>query len=105
MEVGGTFFESGIYAHSDSLHVFSLGKQWKEFSFDYGLQDGKPGSVVFVVRADGNEIFRSRTVRAREVLSHKLDVSGVDRLELITENAGDGWANDWGLWLNPQLSR
>jgi hypothetical protein len=104
-EVDGTFYDSGIYAHPKSLYVFSLGKQWKEFQFKYGIQDGKPGSVVFVVRADGREIFRSRTVRAREILFKKLDVTNVDKLELITEDAGDGWANDWGLWLEPQLSR
>ena len=105
LEVGGTFHESGIYAHPNSLHAFSLGKKWKEFSFEYGIQDGKPGTVVFVVRADGKAIFRSGTVKKGETHTKKLDVSNVDKLELITEDAGDGWANDWGLWLNPQLSR
>jgi hypothetical protein len=104
-EVDGTFFASGIYAHPNSLYRFSLGKQWGEFRFKYGLQDSKPGSVVFVVRADGREIFRSETVRERQIHSKTLDVSDVEILELITEDAGDGWANDWGLWLDPQLVR
>ena len=105
MEVDDTFFASGIYAHPHSLYTFSLGKQWKEFRFKYGIQDGKPGSVVFIVRADGTEIFRSETVRSGEIRFKKLDVSDVEKLELITEDAGDGWANDWGLWLDPQLVR
>ena len=41
----------------------------------------------------------------REIRFKKLDVSDVEKLELITEDAGDGWANDWGLWLDPQLVR
>jgi hypothetical protein len=105
MEVGDAFYESGIYAHADSRYVFSLGKKWKEFDFEYGIQNGKSGSVVFVVRGDGKELFRSETVRSRAVHRKKLDVSGVDRLELTTETAGDGRTYDWGLWLNPQLSR
>ena len=105
MEVDGMFFESGIYAHPDSKYVFSLGKKWKEFHFAYGLQDGKPGSVVFVVKGDGKELFRSRTVIAGELLLKRIGVAGVDKLELVTEDAGDGWANDWGLWIEPELSR
>ena len=105
IEVDGTFFASGIYAHSNSLYAFSIGKKWNDFNFKYGIQDGKPGTVVFVVRGDGKEIFRSKTVKSGEICSKKLDVSNVEKLELITEDAGDGWANDWGLWLEPQLAR
>lgn len=105
MEVDGMFFESGIYAHPNSKYVFLLGKQWKELRFAFGLQDGKPGSVVFVVRGDGKELFRSRTVVVGELLLKRISVSGVDELELSTEDAGDGWSNDWGLWIEPELIR
>ncbi len=40
-----------------------------------------------------------------EALEMKVDVSGVDTLELIVENAGDGSSSDWGIWLSPKLSR
>jgi len=105
IEVDDTFFESGIFAHPKSLYAFSLGKKWDDFSFKYGIQDGKPGTVVFIVRADDKEIFRSGTVKKGEIHFKKLDISDADKLELITEDAGDGSANDWGLWLDPQLSR
>jgi hypothetical protein len=104
-EVDGTFFESGIYAHPASFYAFSIGKKWTDFSFKYGIQDGKPGTVVFVVRGDGKEIFRSEIVKAGEIRFKRIGVSEVEKLELITEDAGDGWANDWGLWLDPQLTR
>jgi hypothetical protein len=105
MEVDGTFFTSGIYAHADSLYRFSLGRQWTNFRFKYGVQDENPGEIVFIVRGDGREIFRSETIKAGTIHFKQIDVSDVDILELITEDAGDGWANDWGLWLEPQLLR
>ncbi len=105
MQVGKTFFASGIYAHAYSNYTFQLGRKWKELEFSYGLQDGKPGSVVFVVLGDGKELFRSKTVKASELWKMKVDISGVDKLQLITEDAGDDSANDWGLWLEPTLLR
>lgn len=91
MEVNGKFFESGIYAHVDAKHTFDLDKKWKNFRVTCGIQDGKPGSVVFVVRCDGKEIFRSHTLRSKELLEKQFSVEGVKTLELLTENAGDGW--------------
>ena len=105
MEVDKTFFDSGIYAHSDSNYTFALDKKWKGFEFAYGLQNGAAGSVVFVVRGDNEELFRSGTVKSLELHTETIDVSGVDQLELITENAGDGPNGDWGLWLQPILKR
>ncbi len=34
-----------------------------------------------------------------------LDIAGIDMLELIVENAGNGNAADWGVWLEPVLKR
>ncbi|MCL2709398.1 MAG: NPCBM/NEW2 domain-containing protein [Planctomycetaceae bacterium] len=105
IEVDGTFFTSGIYAHADSLYRFSLGKQWTSFRFKFGVQDENPGAIVFIVRGDGKEIFRSGTVRAGEIRFTQIDVSGVEVLELITEYADDFTRFGRGLWLEPQLVR
>ena len=37
--------------------------------------------------------------------SFDVDVTGVEELVLATEDAGDGRAADWGLWLSPELIR
>jgi len=105
MEVGSMFFEFGIFAHADSCYAFSLDKKWKEFEFAYGIQDPHPGSVVFVIRGDGKELFRSRIIRPDELHFGQINVSGVERLELITEDGGNSNANDWGLWIRPTLLR
>ena len=70
-----------------------------------GVLDGHDGSVVFVIRSDGKEVYRSQTIHDHRTHEAKIDVSGVDILELVVENSGDGNANDWGLWLAPTLER
>jgi len=105
LQVGGRFFESGLYAHAPARHELDLNRAWKRLRSGYGLQDGHAGSVVFVVRGDGRELFRSEVVRDRRLRKLDVDVSGVDRLELSTEDGGDGPASDWSVWIAPQLER
>ena len=74
-----------------------------------GVGDGdgsiEKGSVVFRVVGDDKEIFNSGVVRggekARDV---SLNVSGVDVLELIVEDGGDGISGDHADWIEPLFS-
>jgi hypothetical protein len=88
--VGGTFFESGLYGHAVSSYKFDLGGNWKTFKSAYGLQDGHEGSVVFVVRGDDKELFRSAVITDRRL--RRLEVSAMDikQLELVVEDGGNG---------------
>jgi len=61
--------------------------------------------VVFVIRGDGKELFRSPTIRDHRVREVTIVVADVDVLELLVENGGDGNAGDWGVWLSPGLAR
>jgi hypothetical protein len=103
LQVGGKFFERGLYAHALSKHELQLDRKWLRFRSAYGLQDGHSGSVVFVVRGDGRELFRSPPVKDQTLRKVDLDVQGVDRLELSVEDGGDGNNSDWGLWIEPQV--
>lgn len=105
LHIGGEFFDSGLYAHAPALHVLRLGGKWKTFQSGYGLQDGHSGSVVFVVRGDGKELFRSEPVRDAKCRHLQVAVVGVDSLELAVEDAGDGTNSDWGVWVAAQLGR
>ena len=105
LEAGGKFAERGLYAHAPSRYAVEIGKKWKRLVGEFGLQAGHGGSVVFVVRGDDRELFRSETISNPKVGSLDIDVSGVDTLELIVENAGNGNAGDWGVWLEPTLKR
>lgn len=105
LQVGGRFYESGMFAHAPSRYELSLSHAWKQLCGGYGLQDGHPGSVVFVIKADGRELLRSKLVKDHLVRDFELDMARVDRLELIVEDGGDGANSDWGVWLAPQLKR
>ncbi len=103
LQVGGRFFERGLYAHAPSTYQWDLGRQWQRFRTAYGVQDGHEGSVVFVVRGDGRELFRSAVVKDHTLGKLDLDVSGVSVLELAVEEGGDGANSDWGVWIWPGL--
>lgn len=98
-------FASGIYAHAPAAHQYELGGKWKNLSGQCGIAQGSHGSCVFVIKADGQKIWNSKTVKPGKLKTFKLNVEGVQKLELIVEDAGDGTGSDWGLWLEPQLQR
>ena len=101
----GSFYPRGLYAHAPSRYVFGISGKWKRMTAIAGIQRGHDASVVFVVTGDGKELFRSKTIGSPGSVSIDVDVSGVDTLELIVEPTTDGNANDWGLWLSPELTR
>ena len=105
IEIEGQFFSRGLYAHAPALHRLDLAGGWSRLRSRAGLQDGHKGSVVFVVKGDGRELYRSPRVEARKVVSLEVDVRGVATLELATENAGDGNNGDWAVWAAPELAR
>ena len=101
----GRVFERGIYAHAASLHRYDLAGRWDRLTGSCGLPTQPGGSVVFVIRADGREIFRSKKLGPDRLEHFDLDVSGARRLALETEDGGDGKTADWGVWFEPQLTR
>lgn len=105
LQVGGRFFESGLYAHAPARHALGLGRAWKRCRASYGLQDGCTGSVVFVVKADGKELFRSQLVKDHVARDVDLVVENVEQLDLVVEDGGDGNRGDWGVWPDPRLER
>ncbi len=103
---GSRLFPRGLYAHAKSSHVWDLGGKWKSLEGHAGLPDGHAGgSCVFVVMADGKELWRSPKTEPGALRSFKVSVEGVSKLELLVEDAGDGIGSDWGCWFAPQVTR
>lgn len=72
-----------------------------------GSGDGSlgEGSVVFRVMGDGKEIYNSGKIHKGEKARILIvDVSAVDVLELMVEDAGDGVSGDHADWIDPVFS-
>ncbi|VGO11707.1 hypothetical protein PDESU_00253 [Pontiella desulfatans] len=96
----------GLYAHAPSSYAYALGGKWKSFESRMALHRGHQGSVVFVVKGDGRELFRSSLLRLADGEADvRVNVSGIQTLELVTEPGPDGKDGDWGIWIAPSLLR
>ena len=105
LSLGDRGYSSGLCAHANSSLTTTLDGKWRTLRFGYGLQTGGGGSVVFVVRGDGKELFRSALVRDHDRHDAELSVDGVKVLELATEDGGDGGTSDHSIWVEPTLTR
>jgi hypothetical protein len=107
IELGGEFHAKALYAHAPASHVFELDGKWKKLTAVVGLQNGvsSPGSGVFVVTGDGKELQRTKVLRPRETTKIEVDVTGVDRLEVIAESGKEGNAMCWTVWGSPFVTR
>lgn len=104
----GKIYATGLFAHSPSRYVFNLGGKWNRLRGEAGLHtafQGKAFGVVFVIKGDGKELFRSATVRGAEHVNYDVNMAGVNTLELVVEQAQDRNGGNWALWLAPVLSR
>ncbi|MGV3532892.1 MAG: NPCBM/NEW2 domain-containing protein, partial [Chthoniobacteraceae bacterium] len=105
LAAGGKLFERGIYAHAPARHAFALGGKWARLNGTAGLADGHAGKVVFVIKRDGKELWRSRNTESGALHQYDVPVTDVSELELLVEDGDDGTGGDWGLWLNATLVR
>jgi hypothetical protein len=109
--IGDTPFESaqeihdeGLFAYADSRYVYLLDGAWRKFVGGYGLQKDNSGDVVFVIKCDGEERFRSDQINDWNEREVEVDLAGVKTLELIVES-GDAQWGDAAIWFEPKLTR
>jgi NPCBM/NEW2 domain len=99
------FYLYSIYAHASSFYSYDIGGKWERLKGFCGLARGQPGSVIFVVRADGRELYRSNVIRDSFEVPFEVDIKGKETLELIVEPADNGKRCDHGIWFTPVLER
>ncbi|MDR1964598.1 MAG: NPCBM/NEW2 domain-containing protein [Planctomycetaceae bacterium] len=104
-ETGSRRFDQCLFAHAVSSYVYKLDGTWNTLEAVYGISKDANGSVVFVVKGNGKELFRSEIIRRNEEKDLSVDISGVKNLELIVEDAQDGGNSDHGIWFEPKLKR
>jgi|GEM_PF-5373479 len=108
LRIGGNTYSTGLGTHANSDIVYLLDGQYKRFTAQVGVDDevGEYGSVIFFVYLDGVKQFDSGIVRGSDAAKAvDLDISSVNELKLVVDNAGDGMSHDHADWADAYLSR
>ena len=105
--VHGRLYAKGISAPAPSRFGFALAGRWKSFTATVGMQDGSDNqtAAVFVVRGDGRELFRSTALSVDASQQMKINVTGVNDLELVTEAVGGKARETKAIWAAPFVRR
>jgi hypothetical protein len=102
-------YAHGLGHHANGEIVVELGRQFKTFQADVGVQwqgGGTPASVIFQVYVDGKKVFDSGVVRENDAPRPvAVSVEGADELRLVVGDAGDGFICDCADWADARLAR
>jgi hypothetical protein len=110
LRIGSKTFARGLGTHANSLTVIELGKGCKTFKSQIGADLNDPtrkagGSVVFIVKTDGKERFRSQILKpGDEPVAVSVDLTGAKRLELITDTSIKGYTGDHADWADARIT-
>ncbi|MBM3891569.1 MAG: hypothetical protein FJ388_20850, partial [Verrucomicrobia bacterium] len=96
----GHVFERGLGVHSRSSLTYRLDKKFSLLTGMIGLNDGASalGHAEFVVRGDGKELFRTAMAAGEAPKPLRVNVSGMEKLELLVDfgrNEDTGDHADW----------
>ena len=100
------FYRQGLGTHAYSRLVYDVNTQFKKFSTDIGIdtEAGENASVIFQVLGDQKLLYTSPIMGKFDFPQHiEIDITGVENLELVVNDSGDGITSDHGDWLNPIL--
>ena len=110
LRIGSKTFARGLGTHADSLTVVKLGPGCKTFTCFVGADLNDPtrkagGSVVFTVKVDGKERFRSKVLHpGDEPAGVTVDLAGAKKLELATSTTADGFTGDHADWADAKVA-
>ena len=108
LQIGGQDFKNGVGTHADSMAIINLDGKGTNFTAFVGVDDevGKgKGSVDFIVRGDGKELFRSGIMKSGDKAKKvNVNLKGVKTLVLEAQNGGDGIGADHANWADAQIS-
>jgi len=107
LDIAGKLHTKGLPAHCPALHEFRTAGKWKQFTAIVGIRDGAGASsrAVFIVEADGKEIYRSEPMAIGKSANVDLDISGVETLTLRTESGTKSNHTCWAVWGSPLVKK
>ncbi|MEC3978624.1 NPCBM/NEW2 domain-containing protein [Amycolatopsis sp. H20-H5] len=105
--IAGTRYEDGLGVHAPSKIRFYLGAGCRTLTALAGLDDeaSDVGSVKFSVVGDGKELASTDVLRrGTAAKSLQVPLNGVQVLDLVVTDGGDGNTWDHADWANPMLT-
>ncbi len=108
LTINGRTWSRGLATHAvSSFRIDLRGRALRllaEVGVDDEVKEGAPSSIIFVVRGDKRELWRSAVARAFQPAQRvDLDLTGVRQLELAVEDAGDGINWDHADWNDARI--
>ena len=91
---------------TDGTKIYYTAGDEKQFR-GVGNQKGvvTKGKVQFVIKGDGKTLYDSGLKRSGEEVSNiDIDLAGVNMLELVVNDGGDGASGDGALWIDPVIT-
>jgi hypothetical protein len=107
ISVAGTTYASGLGVHANGTVSLYLGGRCSRLTAVVGVDDevGDSGTVAFSVLADGTSRYSSPTITGASAgVPISVDVTGVQVMDLIVSDAGDGNGLDHADWADAKLT-
>lgn len=100
IKVGAKVFRRGLGTHANSRIVYQLDRKYKRFTAYVGAdKEVSANTVVFQVWGDGKKLWESALLTVYdEPEKVDLDISGINKLELVVTDGGDGINADHADW-------
>ncbi len=110
IKIGDKEFEKGFGSHAPGKIVYQLNGKYSNFSVHVGLDAyayNRGGATAeFIIKGDGKELFNSGLMTENEEAKKaEVSVKGIQKLELICTNGGDGTHYDHVDWAEPSLEK
>ena len=100
-------YTKGLGVHALSNITYNLGGQYTTFTSWIGVDDEScsSGSVIFEVYSDSSLIYQSPLINQGETAQFiTVDISGVNELQLVVSDGGNGTTCDHADWAEAQVS-
>ncbi|MGX1673519.1 family 20 glycosylhydrolase [Streptomyces sp. NPDC055400] len=108
MTLNGTHYTKGLGAAGNAKISFDLAKQCSRLTATIGIDDAADGTTDggtahFFVYADGKKLYESGLATRATAKRIDLDITGATTLDLVTDNAGDGFDHDAVDWADARV--
>lgn len=105
LTIGNQTYPKGLGSHAPSTTNIYLHGKFERFQSDIGVDAEKSGgSVIFQVFGDGEKLYESPLCKGGAApISIDVPVKGVDTLQLIVTDGGNGIADDHADWAGAKL--